>query len=115
MPIPGHNLLSERVITRARHTRKAFDRVQLQGGQRLPLSSAELHRLPPPSERPGLISEDISGGLETVRAATPRSWCPQIVPFPCLRIYEREGTAASSICIEGVGRAIRCMHMAIST
>ncbi|KAK9907971.1 hypothetical protein WJX75_000839 [Coccomyxa subellipsoidea] len=67
VPIPGHNLLSERVITRARHTRKAFDRVQLQGGQRLPLSSAELHRLPPPSERPGLISEDISGGLETVK------------------------------------------------
>lgn len=72
VPIPGHSLLSERVINRVRHSRRDFTRVQLQGGHRLPVSSTDLHRLPPPTQRPGLICEDISGGLEKVHPTLPR-------------------------------------------
>lgn len=85
VPIPGQSMLSERVITRARHVKRAFDVVHLQGGHRLLLSSADLHRLPPPTERPGLITEDISGGAETVRAAVPSI----VLDFPAARCSER--------------------------
>jgi hypothetical protein len=69
VPIEGHSKVSERVVVRARRPATTFAHLNLHLDAEPKLRSRDRKKLQPPHERPGFICEDISNGVEHVRAA----------------------------------------------